>query len=302
MIGRPQRPDWREEGPTWPHSEHSRFVDAAGHRWHVQMWGEGPDLLFLHGTGASAHSFAALADALSGEARIVLADLPGHGFTRSPPLRPVSPPNVAADLLALFDKIRVQPMMIVGHSAGAVLALELRERLGRPVPLVAINGAFRPFGGVASNIAPMMAKMLYYNPLTAPCLSASARSEGRVRRLISQTGSEISEEGKALYGRLLKYPSHVSGTLGMMAGWSFDGVDRQVRFGEGPIRLLAGTGDRAVPPEDSRHVAQIAPDAEYIAVQDAGHLLHEEQPERVADEIRRAVAQFAVSESPEKGG
>ena len=51
-------------GARWPRlaeSESSRFVEAADLRWHVQQMGAGPVLLLLHGTGASTHSWRALA-------------------------------------------------------------------------------------------------------------------------------------------------------------------------------------------------------------------------------------------------
>jgi magnesium chelatase accessory protein len=49
--------DWAKDGADWPNREASRFVDAAGMRWHVQVMGQGPVLLLLHGTGASTHSW-----------------------------------------------------------------------------------------------------------------------------------------------------------------------------------------------------------------------------------------------------
>lgn len=30
--------DWQREGSSWPHHERSRFVTAAGQRWHLQQW------------------------------------------------------------------------------------------------------------------------------------------------------------------------------------------------------------------------------------------------------------------------
>ena len=49
--------DWATDGADWPNREASRFVEAAGLRWHVQVMGAGPVLLLLHGTGASTHSW-----------------------------------------------------------------------------------------------------------------------------------------------------------------------------------------------------------------------------------------------------
>ena len=48
---------WDAEKSTWPHHESSRFVDAGGVRWHVQVAGCGPAVLLIHGTGASTHTW-----------------------------------------------------------------------------------------------------------------------------------------------------------------------------------------------------------------------------------------------------
>lgn len=80
--------NWDHDGRDWPNREHSRFVEAAGLRWHVQQMGRGPVLLLLHGTGASTHSWRALMPLLAAEFTVVAPDLPGHGFTSAPPAAP----------------------------------------------------------------------------------------------------------------------------------------------------------------------------------------------------------------------
>jgi magnesium chelatase accessory protein len=44
--------DWACDGQTWPHATASRRIMAGGMTWHVQVLGQGPVLLLLHGTGA----------------------------------------------------------------------------------------------------------------------------------------------------------------------------------------------------------------------------------------------------------
>ena len=34
--------DWATDGADWPNRQASRFVEAAGMRWHVQVMGEAP--------------------------------------------------------------------------------------------------------------------------------------------------------------------------------------------------------------------------------------------------------------------
>jgi magnesium chelatase accessory protein len=48
---------WERDGGDWPNREASRFVTTRRLRWHVQVAGQGPVLLLVHGTGAANHSW-----------------------------------------------------------------------------------------------------------------------------------------------------------------------------------------------------------------------------------------------------
>ena len=74
--------DWAKDGADWPNRQYSRFVEAAGMRWHVQVMGQGPALLLLHGTGAATHSWRDVMPKLAGHYTVVAIDLPGHAFTQ----------------------------------------------------------------------------------------------------------------------------------------------------------------------------------------------------------------------------
>ena len=73
--------DWASERARWPNAAHSRFTRAGGLAWHVQDIGDGPVLLLVHGTGASTHSWGGVAARLAARYRVIVPDLPGHGFT-----------------------------------------------------------------------------------------------------------------------------------------------------------------------------------------------------------------------------
>ncbi len=93
---------------TGPTVNASRFVEAAGIRWHVQRMGEGPPLLLIHGTGAATHSWRALLPLLAQHFDVIAPDLPGHGFTQSPPSHRLSLPGMAADVSRLTRRDRRQ--------------------------------------------------------------------------------------------------------------------------------------------------------------------------------------------------
>ncbi|MEM7489201.1 MAG: alpha/beta fold hydrolase BchO [Pseudomonadota bacterium] len=267
--------------PDWPFAAESRFVDARPHRWHVQQVGDGPDLLLLHGAGGATHSWRGLAPLLDGY-RLTMVDLPGHGFTRLGNAARSALDPMAEDVGALCGVLGVAPVAMVGHSAGAALALRLAQE--RPVPVAALNGAFQMFDGLAGWLFPVMAKALSLNPFT-PLLFTAGGTPARTRRLIEGTGSRIDDAGLAQYHRLISDRRHVSGALTMMASWS---LDRLVRMAPGiaaPVLLLAGGRDRAVPVSVSRDMAARLPDATLTVMPELGHLMHEEAPAEVAGAV-----------------
>lgn len=278
--------DWSVEGRSWPHAECSRFVDAGGLRWHIQQMGDGPPVVLIHGTGASTHSWRALAPLLAERFTVIAPDLPGHGFTRCPPRRRLSLPAMAASVTALVDALALRPLALVGHSAGAAIAIEgcLAEGLSTD-SIVSINGALLPFRGAAGLLFPSLAKLLFLNPLTPRLLARSAGDRERVASLIRGTGSRLDPDGIDLYARLFGNASHVAATLGMMANWDLHRFARSLPDLDVPLQLIAGENDQAVPPSDAERVARMLPGAQRVRLPGAGHLAHEEDPSMVAEAV-----------------
>lgn len=275
--------DWKLEGKNWPHAEASFFPEAAGHRWHVQRMGKGPLLALVHGTGAASHSWSGLMPLLATRFDVIAFDLPGHGFSSSVPGRLMSLPNIAADISALFDTLDVQPTIIAGHSAGAAIIVRaIADGYLRSEAAISINGAFSPFSGPAGLLFPLAAKALYYNPLTPYFFQHRAQRKGRVKRLIEQTGSYLSEDQLRCYEVVMQSRSHIRSALGMMAHWDLSSMKENLSQLEIPFLLIAGARDQAVPPADSKMAAQLATGSKYAQIENAGHLAHEETPSGVA--------------------
>lgn len=280
-----RRLDWARDGRDWPNRAASRFVEAGGFTWHVQVAGEGPVLLLVHGTAASTHSFRDLLPRLAARFTVVAPDLPGHGFTDRPPGRGMTLPGMGEGMAALLAGLDLAPVLAAGHSAGA--AVLVRMALDRKLAasrLVALNGALLPFRGATGHVAPGLARLLFLNPL-APRAFAFLAGPETVRGLIANMGSRLDARGLALYARLLGDPGHVGGALAMMAHWDLDALERDLgRLGT-PLTLVVASRDRAVPPGSADEVRARLPTAEVRRLDGLGHLAHEEQPALVADLI-----------------
>ncbi len=280
------RPDWEVEGRDWPNRAASRFVTVGDLRWHVQVSGSGPTILLLHGAGAATHSWRGLSPLLAQRFTVVAPDLPGHGFTAMPPENGLSLPAMARRTSALIAALEVRPPLVVGHSAGAAIALQmsLDGRFGE-APVVAINGALQPFAGAVAPLFQGLAMGLFVNPLAVRMFAGAARDRGRVARMIRGTGSEIDEAGIDLYARLLRKPGHVAGTLGMMGSWDLRALRRTLPQLIADLTLIVGDRDMAVPPSVAEDVRASLPKTSIVTLPGLGHLAHEERPDLVAAAI-----------------
>ena len=279
-----RRRDWASDGVDWPNRDASRFVEAAGLRWHAQVKGDGPAILLLHGTGAATHSWAALMPLLARRFTVIAPDLPGHGFTQMPSWSRMSLPGIAAALAELLGTLRVTPEIVVGHSAGAAILVRMAlDGAIAPKGIVSLNGALLALQGLAGLLFSPAAKLLSFNPLVPRLFAWRAGDETAVRRLIASTGSTLDAHGIALYGRLLRSPQHVTGALTMMANWDLRPLQHDLPRLPPPLVLVAAGNDRTLPPAEAQRVRALLPSAELIDLPSLGHLAHEERPDLVAD-------------------
>jgi magnesium chelatase accessory protein len=281
--------NWERDLPTWPLSELSRRVQVRPHRWHVQDAGSGPMILLLHGAGASTHSWRDVLPRLAEIHHVAAVDLPGQGFTRMGATGRNGLDTMAEDLLALCEDQGWRPAALVGHSAGAALALRLSHRLrdaeGAPPRVIGFNAALEAFDGLAGWLFPLLAKFLATTPMAARLFTMGGSHETRARALIENTGSYLDDVGIALYARLIADRDHVDATLRMMSQWSLESLLEELQTTVAPTLFLTGDRDKAVPPRTSDRAAARMPNAEVRTWTGLGHLMHEEAPERAVNEI-----------------
>lgn len=285
-------PRWEVEGAEWPHRDCSVFLEASGLRWHVQRMGSGPTCLLIHGTGGATHTWRDVAPLLARHFTVIAPDLPGHGFTGPLPAARLSLPGMAAAVGDLLADLQANPVLVVGHSAGAaVLArMSLDGHIAAKV-MVSLNGALLAFRGIAQQFYAPLARLLALNPLVPRLFALGTSNAAIVERLILQTGSSVDARGLELYGRLLARPGHLAGVLGMMAGWDLPALERDLPGLAMYLVLVACGDDSAVPADDAFRARDLVASGEVVFLRKLGHLMHEERPELAVDIILKAATE-----------
>ena len=101
--------------------------------------GSGYPFLFLHGTGCDASDWTSVIEKLPYTQRCIALDFRGHGRS-AVPTEPFVLGSLAADVLHLADYLEVENFVIVGHSLGGMVAMEIASRSSRVAKLVLLEG------------------------------------------------------------------------------------------------------------------------------------------------------------------
>jgi len=256
---------------------------APGFRMQYETQGGGDPLLLINGLGSDRSEWLFQLSAFGRLFRVVAFDNRGTGGSDTPP-GPYSTAQMADDAAALLTHLEIDRAHVLGVSLGGMIAQEVALR--HPGKVLRLVLACTAPGGEGS-VRP--------DPET---LRAFVRSPGddpeeEIRRVIPFFYSEEyrrghPEEIEAFVRRRLGKPVSTEGHAAQMAA----AVGHSAWDRLGTIRastlVIAGDGDRLVPPENSRRIARRIPGAKLVLLPRAPHRLFAEN----AEEFNREVITF----------
>jgi pimeloyl-ACP methyl ester carboxylesterase len=208
--------------------------------------------------------------------RSVLAvDLPGHGRSDGPPLESID--ALAAWVFSLLDAAGVKSAALVGHSMGALIALEAAATRPERVRALALCGCSAEMPVSEKLLNPALAgEHLAYELITAWGLGRRAHVGGAEAPGAWMAGATL---------RLLEHGKRGVVGIDLRACDRYKGSAAAVQKVKVPTVLVLGSHDRMSPAKAAAPLAAI-PGAKTIVIEQAGHMLMIEQPGRALDALR----------------
>ncbi len=257
--------------------------------------GTGPTVVFIHGQPGSGADWWPVAELLTDDHHVLAPDRPGWG----------NHPRPATTLLGNADSlVRMlgheppdAPLVIVGHSLGGGIALELAlgwpELVGALV-LVSSVGTRSALGGmdvvlavpvVGSGVLRAGAAMvgrgaraltrLSLSPKAEPLFERANRFPG-VRSFLAESDREMDGRGRRSF--MVEQKALLEET---------PSIERRLASLRVPCAVVQGAKDRVVSLASARDLAGAIPGAELVVCEGAGHRLAFERPQVIADVVRR---------------
>jgi pimeloyl-ACP methyl ester carboxylesterase len=230
-------------------------------------------IVFVHGAGLD-HSWFALQSRYFGyHGRNVLAlDLPGHGRSEGPPIPTIA--GMADWVFSVLDTQEIRQVSLVGHSMGALIALEAANRQPERVERIACIGVAYPM-----EVSEAFLEAARNNEQTAFDMETIWGHAAQV-----PLGGNPNP-GMWMYGDTLARLARLApGVLynDLKACNDYSGDFANVRC---PVLFVLGRRDVMTPPRAAASLVQKLPNAKTELVELSGHSLMAEAPDATLDAL-----------------
>jgi len=274
------------------HPPTGRFITVVGVRLHYIEGGDGPPVVLLHGNVVTAEDYiwSGVFDRVAERHRAITFDRPGFGFSDRPRGALWTAAEQAALLRQAFSRLGIERPVVVGHSWGAIVALELALNHPDAVSgLVLLAGYYAMTPRVdalpvAASAIPLVGDALRYT--VSPLLGA-ALLPLNLKAMFAPLPVPDHFKRQFPYGFPVR-PAQIRAEAQDAVTMMPTAAAMRDRFGDLrlPVAIMAGTRDRIVDHES--HAAWLhgaIADSDPRLIDGAGHMVHYAVPEGVADVI-----------------
>jgi pimeloyl-ACP methyl ester carboxylesterase len=267
---------------------------GPGKRMHYVDEGNGPVLLFVHGTPTWSFEWRHLIRALSSSYRCIAPDLLGMGLSDRPRDFAYTPESHAEALSSFVSKLGLASFTLIAHDFGGPIGLPLALDSKRVDRLVLLNTWAWSFEGDAdmekkARMAGSAFGRFLYRWANASLRLIVPSAYADRRKLTPQIHRQYLEVFKDRGARVQVLWSFARSLLGSSGYYaSLEARLRQLR--QTPTLIVWGVKDTAFLPYQLERWRRVLPHARVVELP-VGHWPHEESP---ADVIR-AVSEFLAA-------
>jgi len=260
------------------------IIDLAGRSVHAATGGVDPSppdpvVILIHGAGMDSTVWQLQTRYLAYRGlRAIAIDLPGHGRSEGEPLTSIE--EMAAFVIELMDEVGWDQAHLVGHSMGALIALEAAATLGDRCSSMTVMGA-----ALAMPVHPQLLSDSEANLPAAAALMAAWSHAKRAHVGQNPTPGMWMMGG---FRALIEQSDPGVLTTDFQACAAYEGAADAAGRISAPSTVLIGLGDKMTPPKAGRALASTLTEPTVIELDNTGHSMMSETPRAVRAAILAA--------------
>jgi pimeloyl-ACP methyl ester carboxylesterase len=243
------------------------YADVGGARLRFVDEGEGPPVVLIHGFASALDTWRGVMKELTKHHRVLAMDLKGFGWSSRPP-GDYSPQAEAQLVLALMDQRNIKSAIIVGHSWGSSVALDVALAAPERVTKIALYDAWvyeeqlptTFLWARATGVGEALFDMFY-----------SERADEKIARAFYDPKKYVTEKFVEEVERALDRPGTVAAALAAVRGQRFEDVQKRYHELKQPVLLLWGRDDEVTLLPFGERLARDLPHAHLLVYPDCGH-------------------------------
>lgn len=269
------------------------YVDVDGTQVFVNTGGgtfdpDNPAAVMIHGAGCDHSIWGGQNRYLAHHGASVLAlDLPGHGRTGGAPIRGI---GAMADFVARFLEVReVARPVLIGHSMGSFVALELASRLGGKAAGLGLLGT-----AAAMPVHPALLAAAEANDLSAAQFIASWGHGARGHR----GGNPVN--GIWMMQTAIRMIDNMpDGTVhcGLASCAEYEGATAAAEKVQCPTLFVLGAGDKMTPRKAAQPLIDAIAGSEVTVIPNCGHMMMTEAPHDTRDALMNLIRKVTAKEA-----
>lgn len=280
--------------------QHLRYhrADVNGLRLYYRRAGDGPPLVLLHGFPETSFAWRKIMPALAERFTVIAPDLRGCGASDRPE-NGYDKRTVASDVHALVQQLGFGTIRLVCHDVGMMVGYAYACAYSDEVEQLVLMEAALPGLGLEELYDAVKYPRMYHLPLfEAPNGLAEALIVGRERMFVDHfmrqqayDPSGLEDEALDEYARYLAAPGALRGGINYFRAHTID-AEHNCENARTKLRMpvLTMGGAASFGANLRGQVEPLVERLESVMIDECGHYLAEEQPERVAAELLRFFA------------
>lgn len=281
-----------------PQPDRTGFLETGEHKLYWELFGKGDRevVCLLNGLAMHTGAWYGFLPRLRPDYDVLLWDYPGQGRSSTADV-PYHLDRIASYLVGIIDAIGAERIHLVGISYGGFVALEFARQFSSRLHTLVLSGIILSHETLFEMYEDLSLRFYRSGPEAFDLYTRYMYEKIFGEAFVNAAGRTRLETMRVNFHQ--RYHERTSALIRLTEAQDpfFSALDARLpeyRAITAPALIIAGDEDRVMAPKAQKKIATILPNSRFELIEDSGHVVYLEQPDRFFALMRRLFATRAV--------